>query len=600
MNDEDEDSEVEDSDDEDVSWEEVAVSDVTPPCGHVAEEKMADTPSFATQSSVTEREKPSVSSTFVPPSFGFETSITGRETSSSFSSFGKPSISEDAEDTSFEDLFGPSPPSSPNITNSPTASQAGEDVYCLPDDGPSAPRSHEASEDKDDADPSFGVTFGPSTLRSPNLTSPPTAGQVDEDMDCSFEGGPSAPRPPEENEDDEMQDYFYQDVFIPSPAESVAVSASAGMNHSMGDTTNVPDQGIVDLRSVATSLSAGSPKEEMEAKTKAPIEFAGSQFTFGMPTGGRTQASLNIVTNAERHAEQKINEDAVSKTMRKAETRDRMAAEARAIDEARRAETRDRMAAEARAIDEARRAEARDRMAAEARAIDEARKAEARDRMAAEARAIDEARKAEARDRMAAKARAIDEARKAEARDRMAAEARAIDEARKAHGQREETPPPINGPVSKKMRHVDSRGRIATEARSTKEESCKVDQAGSPERSNFGAPSSFPAPWSAQRAQPEQRKKRKADEMPSKLEGQRKIQSLHISNPAGTYPGAFPQWPEQVTPRRGQVRAAWRQGAWRQGAWALAVDLAFVAFWTAAVAMACKSVITDIRSAMEQ
>jgi hypothetical protein len=502
MNDEDEDSEVEDSDDEDVSWEDVAVSDVTPPCGHVAEGKMADTPSFATQSSVTEREKPSISSTFVPPSFGFETSITGRETSSSFSSFGKPSISEEAEDPSFEDLFGPSPPS------------------------------------------------------SPNLTRPPRAGQVDEDMDCSFEGGPSAPRPPEENEDDEMQDYFCQDVFVPSPAESVAVSASAGMNHSMGDTTNVPEQGIVGLRSVATSLSVGSPKEEMEAKTKAPNKFAGSQFTFGMPTG-RTQASLNIVTNAERHAEQKINEDAVSKTMMKAETRDRIAAEARAIDEARRAE--------------------------------------AKDRMAAEARAINEARKAEAKDRMAAEARAIDEARRAEARDRMAAEARAIDEARKAHAQREETPPPINGPVSKKMRHVDSRGRMATEARSTKEESCKVDQAGSPARSNFGAPSSFPAPWSAQRAQPEQRKKRKADEMPSKLEGQRKIQSLHISNPAGTYPGGFPQWPEQVTPRRGQVRAAWRQGAW-----ALAVDLAFVALWTAAVAMACKSVITDIRSAMEQ
>jgi hypothetical protein len=47
---------------------------------------------------------------------------------------------------------------------------------------------------------------------------------------------------------------------------------------------------------------------------------------------------------------------------------------------------------------------------------------------------------------------------------------------------------------------------------------------------------------------------------------------------AGTYPGAFPQWPD---------------------AWTLAVDLAFVAFWTAAVAMACKSVIRDIRSAME-
>jgi hypothetical protein len=493
-----------------------------------------------------------------------------------------------------------------------------------------------------------------------------------------------------------MRDYFYQDVFIPSPAESVAVSASAGMNHSIGDTTNLPDQGIVDLRSVATSLSAGSPKEEMEAKTKVQIEFAGSQFTFGMPTGGRTQASLSIVTNAERHAEQKVNEDAVAKTMRRAEARARMVAEARAIDEARRAETKDRMAAEARAKDEARKAEARDRMAAEARAIEEARraKAETKDRMAAEARAIEEARKAEARDRMAAEARAIeearraetkdrmaaearaieearrakaetkdrmaaearakDEARKAEARDRMAAEARAkdkarraetkdrmaaqarakdearkaeararmvaearaidearkakaetkdrmaaearaINEARKAHGQREETPPPINGPVSKKMRHVDSWGRMATEARSTKEESCKVDQAGSPARSNFGTPSSFPAPWSAQRAQPEQRKKRNADEMPSKLEGKQKIQRLDISNPAGTYPGAFPQWPEQVTPRRGQVRAAWRQGAW-----ALAVDLAFAAFWTAAVAMACKSVITDIRSAMEQ
>jgi hypothetical protein len=63
---------------------------------------------------------------------------------------------------------------------------------------------------------------------------------------------------------------------------------------------------------------------------------------------------------------------------------------------------------------------------------------------------------------------------------------------------------------------------------------------------------------------------------------------------AGTYPGAFPQWPEQETARRGRVRAAWRQRAWT-----LAVDLAFVAFWTAAVAMVCKSVIRDIRSAME-